>query len=44
MPLAAFSKLQLNFHKMLQDMQLNTVVQELEEIVSLEKYENSFIM
>ena len=44
MPLAAFSKLLLNFHKMLQDMHLNIVVHELEEISSLHKYEIPFIM
>ena len=44
MPLADISKLHLNFHKMLQDMQLNIVVHELEEISSLHKYEISLIM
>ena len=42
--LTAFSKLQLNFHKMLHDMHLNIAVQELQEIFSLHKYEISFIM
>jgi len=44
MPLAAFSKFQLNFHKILQDVNLKTVFHELEEISSLHKYEISFIM
>jgi len=44
LPLADFSKLQLNFHKMLQDMNLNIVVHELEEISSLHKYEISLNM
>jgi len=44
MPLADISKLQLNFHKMLQDMQLNILVHELEEISRLHKYKISLIM
>ena len=44
MLLAAFSKFQINFHKMLQDVQLNIVFHELEEISSFHKYEISFIM
>ena len=44
MHLAAFSKIQLNFHKLLQDMHLNIAVQELQEIFSLHKHEIPFIM